>query len=167
MLIVKNLENLVFFSPSLSLSLSLSEINKKNPNVCYQSFVLIPFVFFSLCVCSGEIAMKSLMEGFGWAVNPMLPRIPYLDQSIAMSFIYGEHTWNTPSPGVTLRRHLGSKRVTVDIVPNATHHVFAEEGVFNSLVNYYCRIVDRAQQESEASRNLSPSYITLSRQTSL
>lgn len=48
---------------------------------------------------SGESAFKTMMERFGWAKRPMLPRLNLIPKSLPITFIYGAETWIDSSTG--------------------------------------------------------------------
>ena len=100
--------------------------------------------------------MKSLNEGFAWAKRPMVPRVSELDENISLSFIYGAKSWMDPRSGVKVREQLGEDRVTIDMVPDAPHHVFALATVFNELVNRYCTATENST-DGRPLRDLPPS----------
>ena len=99
--------------------------------------VLCLLCFVALC-SSGEIAMKALNLGFGWAARPILPRIMELDKKLKVSFIYGEDSWMDPRSGYSAKYILGTGRVTVDLVPDVGHHVYSSAKRFNSIVLRRC-----------------------------
>merc|ERR1719195_2129435 len=44
---------------------------------------------------TGEAAFHSLMSGFGWANNPILPRLHALNNNVRMKVLYGSNSWMT------------------------------------------------------------------------
>ena len=101
----------------------------------------VPFLLYSPVHSSGEVAMKSLMKGIGFAANPMLERIHRLSSDIDVSFIYGKRSWNDYKSGELAKEILGAHRVSVDVMEKANHHVYGFPG-FNALVNNRIRVVD-------------------------
>lgn len=52
----------------------------------------------------GESAFTALVTGFGWAKNPMINRVQYLDKRLPITFIYGQNTWMDKSVGEMVKK---------------------------------------------------------------
>lgn len=88
---------------------------------------------------SGEIAFKALTQPYGWPKNPLIHRLIELDQSVSVTFIYGARSWIESSPGEYLKELLGPARVSLNIIQNSGHHVYADRyAEFNELVSEIC-----------------------------
>lgn len=93
---------------------------------------------------SGEVAFKTLNEGFGWAKRPMLERIGDVDSSISMTFIHGSHSWIDNRIGYEVKYIRGDSFVDVQIVRQAGHHIYADRPqLFNNIVCRTCDMVDQ------------------------
>lgn len=94
---------------------------------------------------SGETAFKKMTESFGWAKFPMIHRIGGLDNNIPMTMIHGSESWidySTSYETKYMRSGTGSY-VDVEIIPEAGHHVYADQpDAFNLVVDKICRKED-------------------------
>lgn len=92
---------------------------------------------------SGEAAFHAMMEGFGWAKNPMINRLHDVRKDIPMTFIYGSRSWLDSGSGKQIQAVRADSSVSMRIVSGAGHHVYADKAdVFNKHVNEACAIVD-------------------------
>jgi len=97
---------------------------------------------------SGESAFHSMMKGFAWAKNPMLPRLADLEKDISLTALYGADSWISAIPqeefiairGVPKSDH---EITNVEMIDNAGHHVYANAQLFNYQVNKACQTSDR------------------------
>jgi len=64
----------------------------------------------------GESAFTSLVTGFGWAKNPMIKRIHYLDKRVPITFIYGQNTWMDQSIGQKIKSERENNLVRVEVI---------------------------------------------------
>jgi len=85
---------------------------------------------------TGESAFHRLMTGFGWANNPILPRLKELDGNVHMKVIYGSKSWMTHLQEKDFTAAGVEAGVDVEYVEDAGHHVYADQYVqFNDAVN--------------------------------
>lgn len=92
---------------------------------------------------TGESAFHTMVEGFGWAKNPMINRLPEANKNTTMTFIYGAVSWMDSSSGKEIQAARTENSVFIRTVPEAGHHVYADEaGVFNEFVNEACSVAD-------------------------
>ena len=56
---------------------------------------------------TGEAAFHSLMKGFAWAENPMLPRLKNLKASVPLTALYGADSWITAVPEEQFKEIMG------------------------------------------------------------
>ena len=84
---------------------------------------------------SGEEAFTRLHIPFGWCREPLMPdSIKRLDSNIPMDFIYGNVSWMSCQPANELNG-LIENAVTVNMVPESSHHVYANNtNEFNNVV---------------------------------
>lgn len=68
----------------------------------------------NLSAYSGESAFHTMMDGFGWAKNPMIRRVDDLKESVPITLLYGSRSWVDKSPGEKIRENR-SKDAYVDI----------------------------------------------------
>ncbi|CAI6362247.1 unnamed protein product [Macrosiphum euphorbiae] len=119
-----------------------SDILKKfEPVLGEQSTVIGEYIYqCNSQRATGESAFTSLVTGFGWAKNPMIKRIHDLDKRVPITFIYGQNTWMDQSIGQKIKLERENNFVQVETIPNAGHHVFADQfEVFNNLVDKICK----------------------------
>jgi pimeloyl-ACP methyl ester carboxylesterase len=86
---------------------------------------------------SGEEAFAALQlpGSFTWAAKPLVNRLPALDPSVGVSFLYGEHTWMDKWIGLHLKDILG-QRAQFAILPDAGHHIYVDNPAdFNKAVD--------------------------------
>ncbi|XP_015371642.1 PREDICTED: abhydrolase domain-containing protein 4-like [Diuraphis noxia] len=70
----------------------------------------------------------------------MIKRIHYLDKRVPITFIYGQNTWMDQSIGQKIKLERENNLVRVETIPNAGHHVFADQfEMFNNLVDKICK----------------------------
>ncbi|KAM9996337.1 hypothetical protein ACTFIY_002530 [Dictyostelium cf. discoideum] len=74
---------------------------------------------------TGEHLFRMVSLPFGWAANPLLPRIPLIDPSVDISFIYGEQSWIDSKPGFQLQKEMSNIK-HVHLLKNSGHHVYAD-----------------------------------------
>jgi len=92
---------------------------------------------------TGESAFKRLTLPYGWPKNPLIHRLLDLDDSVSLTFIYGSRSWIEKAPGEFLRDCMTPGRVTVNMILNSGHHVYADKyEEFNELVQEACAKVD-------------------------
>jgi len=92
---------------------------------------------------SGEAAFRVMLESFGWAKYPMLPRILALPADVPITFIYGANSWIDSKPGKIIKETRGNSLVEVHVLEDAGHHVYADKcDEFNLLVLQACEAAD-------------------------
>ncbi|KAK0166255.1 hypothetical protein PV328_004692 [Microctonus aethiopoides] len=104
---------------------------------------------------SGESAFHAMMQGFGWAKNPMVRRIDQMNEDIPITLIYGSRSWVDNSAGDTFVKKRINSYVNVQIISGAGHHVYADKSeIFNKHVLDACELSDTiAKLSSEHVRN--------------
>lgn len=99
---------------------------------------------------SGETAFKSMMHQFGWAKNPLLPRIDDIPAEVSMTLIHGSRSWVDYSVGYQVKYNRPDSVVDVQVIQGAGHHVYADKPeLFNELVNRACDKCDRSIANSD------------------
>lgn len=92
---------------------------------------------------TGESAFHSMMKGFAWAKNPMLPRLVNLHANIKLTALYGADSWISAIPQEEFIAIRGEDHFTkVAMIENAGHHVYANAQSFNDQVNKSCQFSD-------------------------
>ena len=92
---------------------------------------------------TGESAFKALVLPYGWPKNPLIHRLLDLDEQVSLTFIYGSRSWIEKAPGEFLRDCMAPGRVTVNIILNSGHHVYADKyDEFNKLVREACAKIE-------------------------
>lgn len=64
---------------------------------------------------SGESAFHAMMEGFGWAKNPMINRIHLIDDEVPITMIYGSRSWVDNSAGEAIRQKREKSYVNIQV----------------------------------------------------
>ena len=100
-----------------------------------------------------------LMSGFGWANNPVLPRLKHLDKNgktrdcihyililsilVQMKVLYGSKSWMTHLQVNDFIENGVEAAVTVDYIEEAGHHIYADQyHNFNDAVNQCLKTFD-------------------------
>ncbi|KAK3927278.1 (Lyso)-N-acylphosphatidylethanolamine lipase [Frankliniella fusca] len=97
---------------------------------------------------SGESAFHAMMQGFGWAKNPMINRIHELRSDVPVTAIYGSRSW-IDSQSANIKERRPDSFVNVQIISGAGHHVYADKSdVFNPQVEKACQMADEAAKLS-------------------
>ncbi|XP_078050039.1 pummelig isoform X2 [Augochlora pura] len=92
---------------------------------------------------TGESAFHAMMEGFGWAKNPIIKRIGKLDPEIPITLLYGSRSWVDSSYWETLKQARSSSYINVQAITGAGHHVYADKSdIFNKYVLEECNLCD-------------------------
>ncbi|KAG7207862.1 hypothetical protein KM043_009461 [Ampulex compressa] len=92
---------------------------------------------------SGESAFHAMMQGFGWAKNPIVKRMDKLDPEIPITLLYGSRSWVDNSAGETIKQSRLSSYVNVQVITGAGHHVYADKSeIFNKYVLEACALSD-------------------------
>jgi len=85
---------------------------------------------------TGESAFHRLMSGFGWANNPIMPRLKHLDSEVQLRVLYGSKTWMTHLQKSDFDEKGVTANVEVDYIEDAGHHIYADQyESFNTKVN--------------------------------
>lgn len=88
---------------------------------------------------TGESAFHSMMEGFGWAKNPMIKRIDQIRDDINITLLFGSKSWVDRTSGEVIKKARPNSYVKTHIIENAGHHVYADRPeIFNSIINEIC-----------------------------
>ena len=115
---------------------SEEELKRVIPNYIYHCNVHYP---------SGESAFHSLMKGFAWAQNPMLPRLKNLKTSVPLTALYGAESWITAIPEEQFKEIRGnsdSSYTKMRVIDDAGHHVYANPVQFDYRVLQACQYSD-------------------------
>ncbi|XP_011648272.1 protein ABHD4 isoform X3 [Pogonomyrmex barbatus] len=92
---------------------------------------------------SGESAFHAMMQGFGWAKNPIVKRMDKLSDDIPITLLYGSRSWVDNSAGETIKQYKSSSYVNVQVITGAGHHVYADKSeTFNKYVLEACALTD-------------------------
>jgi len=93
---------------------------------------------------TGEAAFHSLMKGFAWAENPMLPRLKNLQPSVPLTALYGADSWITAIPEDQFKEIRGSEAnyTKMRLIDDAGHHVYANPAQFDYRVLQACQYSD-------------------------
>jgi pimeloyl-ACP methyl ester carboxylesterase len=93
---------------------------------------------------TGESAFHRMCAKFGYAKNPMVPRMDTIDASIGMTLIYGSRSWVDNSTGDVIKNIRNESFVDVKIFEGAGHHVYADNPeLFNETVLEACEWSDK------------------------
>lgn len=104
---------------------------KAIPQYIYQCNVQNP---------TGESAFHSMMNGFGWAKNPMIKRIHEVRDDVPITLLFGSRSWVDSAAGDFIQKVRPNSFVQSHIINQAGHHVYADRAdEFNRLVRAACR----------------------------
>ncbi|XP_045452784.1 1-acylglycerol-3-phosphate O-acyltransferase ABHD5 isoform X1 [Melitaea cinxia] len=97
---------------------------------------------------SGESAFHSLMQGFGWAKNPMVKRVSQLDPTLPITVLYGSRSWVDNSTGQLLQENRPASPTYVQVINGAGHHVYLDKPeLFNKFVLEACTRADNEPRQ--------------------
>ncbi|XP_031826857.1 pummelig isoform X2 [Nomia melanderi] len=92
---------------------------------------------------TGESAFHAMMQGFGWAKNPIVKRIDKLNSEIPITLLYGSRSWVDNSSWEILKQARSSSYINVQAITGAGHHVYADKSeIFNKYVLEACNLSD-------------------------
>ncbi|KAG8228955.1 hypothetical protein J437_LFUL007706 [Ladona fulva] len=92
---------------------------------------------------TGESAFHAMMSGFGWAKNPMAPRMDNLHKDVPVTLVYGSRSWVDNTAGEEIRKRRAGSYVNVQVITGAGHHVYADKSeIFNRHVLEACEYSD-------------------------
>ncbi|XP_071445498.1 (Lyso)-N-acylphosphatidylethanolamine lipase isoform X1 [Hetaerina americana] len=92
---------------------------------------------------TGESAFHAMMSGFGWAKNPMAPRMESLSKDVPVTLLYGSRSWVDNTAGEEIRKRRAGSYVNVQVISGAGHHVYADKSeAFNKHVVEACEYSD-------------------------
>ncbi|XP_076163871.1 pummelig isoform X2 [Ptiloglossa arizonensis] len=112
---------------------------------------------------SGESAFHAMMQGFGWAKNPIVRRMDKLSPEIPITLLYGSRSWVDNSSWETLKQSGSSSYINVQAITGAGHHVYADKSeIFNKYVLEACNLSDSIPQL--ATSNIRPNSKSLNEQ---
>lgn len=63
----------------------------------------------------GESAFHAMMQGFGWAKNPIVRRMDKLSDGIPITLLYGSRSWVDNTAGETIKQNRSSSYVNVQV----------------------------------------------------
>jgi len=133
------------FGPGL-LQRARPDLARKFQSVCSSAEQDVPKYLYHCNAQNptGESAFHSLLSGLGWARRPMAPRLGPLAPPV--TFVYGARSWVTPGPGLALARARPQQYVDVRILPDSSHHVYADRSdLFNAIVRSAASFADRGE----------------------
>lgn len=97
---------------------------------------------------TGESAFHSMMQGFGWAKNPMIKRIHEMRDDVPLTLIYGSKSWVDSSSGDIIKQSRPNSYTKSYVINKCGHHVYADRPEeFNSIVVKTCDLSDSEIQE--------------------
>lgn len=97
---------------------------------------------------TGEAAFHTLMKGFAWAKNPMLPRLADLDTNIPLTALFGADSWITAISEEQFCQVRPNGIYTKSrLIEDAGHHVYANPVVFNMQVLRACKFSDNMNRD--------------------
>lgn len=67
------------------------------------------------CIHRGESAFHAMMQGFGWAKNPIVRRMDKLRDDIPITLLYGSRSWVDNSAGEMIKQNRSSSYVNVQV----------------------------------------------------
>lgn len=103
---------------------------------------------------AGEAAFHSMMEGFGWAKNPMIKRIHQMREDVPLTLVYGSKSWVDHSSGSVIKKLRPQSYVNVHIINEAGHHVYADKPEeFNSIIVNTCAKSDQILTQIKLAEN--------------
>ncbi|XP_043249362.1 (Lyso)-N-acylphosphatidylethanolamine lipase isoform X2 [Colletes gigas] len=104
---------------------------------------------------SGESAFHAMMQGFGWAKNPIVRRMDKMSSKIPITLLYGSRSWVDNSSWETLKQAKSSSYINVQAITGAGHHVYADKSeIFNKYVLEACNLSDTIPQLSASNVRL-------------
>ncbi|CAF1379095.1 unnamed protein product [Adineta steineri] len=89
--------------------------------------VLVYLYHCNAQVPTGEEGFRTISDCLAWAKQPMVDRIQLIDEKIPIHFLHGEESWVDVAPSVMAKSKCDN--VTIDTIPNAGHHVYADAPV--------------------------------------
>lgn len=107
---------------------------------------------------TGEAAFHSMMEGFGWAKNPMINRIDQIRDDVDITLVYGSKSWVDHSSGEIIKKSRPRSYVKVHVIDQAGHHVYADRpDKFNFIITETCEKAcedEKSEREEEESSSV-------------
>lgn len=80
-----------------------------------------------------------MMEGFGWAKNPMIKRIHQIRDDVDITLVYGSKSWVDHSSGEIIKKARPNSNVKIHVINHAGHHIYADTpDEFNFIINKTC-----------------------------
>jgi len=128
------------------------DLRKKFDKVIRDKSVVPSYIYHINAQCpSGEAAFRCMMNSLGWARYPMISRMPQLNSSIAITFVYGSRSWVDKQPGVRVKHMRPHSPTNVQVVEGAGHHVYADKSdEFNALIKEIAQTIDLEPSLDEA-----------------
>ncbi|XP_038211332.1 (Lyso)-N-acylphosphatidylethanolamine lipase isoform X2 [Zerene cesonia] len=121
------------------------DISRKYTNYVPDALTVIPEYIYQCNsqAPSGESAFHTLMQGFGWAKNPMVHRVEKLDTNLPITVLYGSRSWVDNSTGQLLSESRPNSKTYVQVINGAGHHIYLDKpDLFNKYVNEACTRAD-------------------------
>ncbi|KAM3960318.1 pummelig isoform 2-T2 [Aphomia sociella] len=126
------------------------DISRKYVNYVKDAETIIPEYIYQCNsqTPSGEAAFHTLMNGFGWAKNPMVKRLDKLDPNLPISVLYGSRSWVDNTTGQVLSEHRQCNKTYVQVINGAGHHVYLDKpDLFNKYVLEACSLADNTKPQ--------------------
>jgi len=102
-----------------------------------EMFINYLYHINSLSPAPGEDAFQMLKIPFAWAKLPLIERFEKLDESLPVSFIYGENTWMVKASSYQLQQKYYNRKIDIYEIKNAGHHVMLDNAYdFNTTMEY-------------------------------
>ncbi|XP_045501773.1 (Lyso)-N-acylphosphatidylethanolamine lipase isoform X2 [Colias croceus] len=121
------------------------DISRKYTNYVPDAVTVIPEYIYQCNsqAPTGESAFHTLMQGFGWAKNPMVHRVEKLDTNLPVTVLYGSRSWVDNSTGQLLSESRPNSKTYVQVINGAGHHIYLDKpDLFNKFVNEACTRAD-------------------------
>lgn len=110
---------------------------------------------------SGESAFHAMMQGFGWAKNPIVKRMDKLSSEIPITLLYGSRSWVDNSAGEAIKQSRLSSYVNVQVITGAGHHIYADKSdIFNKYVLEACALSDTTHCLSNSHISTTSEYLS-------
>ena len=94
-------------------------------------------------VAGGEKVLSALLLPGAYAKRPLCDRVPNLDPSVPISFIYGSRDWMEIRPARELAAAAAEGQQIIDVhqIPDAGHQLYIDQpGAFNEIILSACSI---------------------------
>lgn len=79
-----------------------------------------------------------MMEGFGWARNPIIKRMDQMNEDIPITILYGSRSWVANSAGETIKKQRLNSYVNVQVNEKKKKRIYYNIVMILKLIIYYC-----------------------------